>query len=181
MLMKVLKQIQHIHVCTCMHIYCNSTCIYIYILFGNIFTLLFGIVYIDLDNLTRHNLTEEGLSLLRVEEGDYVWMELGVTGAGKSCLGNFILQEDNKFPESEIILKAKTQKASMGCTVFDKQHLYIVDTPGLGDTLRIGTHKLKAMNIVNDASQVIIELTKMMKLTRTGIMQCILHRGFSKL
>ena len=127
---------------------------------------------VDLDNLTRHNLTEEDLSLLQghtVKEGDYVWMELGVTGAGKSCLGNFILQEDNRFPESEIILKAKTQKASMECTVFNTQRLCVVDTPGLGDTLRIGTHKSKAMDIANDASHLIIELTKMMMLTKTGI------------
>ena len=125
-----------------------------------------------MDNLTRRNLTEEELSLLQghtVEEGDYVWMELGVTGAGKSCLGNLILQEDNRFPESEIMLKSKTRKASMGCTVFDTQRLCVIDTPGLGDTLRIGTHKSKAMDIANDASHLIIELTKMMMLTRTGI------------
>ena len=98
---------------------------------------------VDLDNLPQHSLTEEDLSLLQghtVEEGDYVWVELGVTGAGKSCFGNFILQEDNRFPESEIILKAETQKAYVECTVFDTQRLCIVDTPGLGDTLPIGTH-----------------------------------------
>ena len=124
---------------------------------------------VDLDNLPQHSLTKEDLSLLQVKEGDYVWMELGVTGAGKSCLGNFILQKDNRFPESKIILKAETQKASMECTVFDTQRLCVVDTPGLGDTLRIGTHKSKAMDIANDASHLIIELTRMMMLTKTGI------------
>ena len=135
-----------------------------------IFTVHFFLALcIDLDNLTQYNLTEEELSLLQVKEGDYVWMEVGVTGAGKSCLGNFILQEDNRFPESEIILKSKTQKASVECTVFDTQRLCIVDTPGFGDTLRIGTHESIAMDIANDASHLIIEFTKMMMLTKTGI------------
>ena len=145
----------------------------VYVVFGKLNTFYTSFCHcVHSDNPTWHNLTEEDLSLLQghtVEEGDYVWVELGVTGAGKSCLGNFIFQEDNKFPESEIKQKSKTRNASMECTDFDKQRLCIVDTPGLGDTLHIGTHKSKAMDIANDASHLIIELTKMMMLTRTGI------------
>ena len=100
---------------------------------------------------------------------DYVWMMLGVTGAGKSCLGNFILQQDNIFPEAVVPLMSMTQKASTGCTVFDSQRLCVVDTPGFRDTLRIGTHVSKAMDIANDASHVVIELTRMMMLTNGGI------------
>ena len=100
---------------------------------------------------------------------DYVWMMLGVTGAGKSCLGNFILQEDNIFPEASVPLMSMTQKAAVKCTVFDSQRLCVVDTPGLSDTLRIGTHVSKAMDIANDASHIVIELTRMMMLTERGI------------
>ena len=130
-------------------------------------------MYIDFDSLSPHNLTEDEFNNLLqqfdVKEECRVWMELGVTGAGKSCLGNFILGQDNVFPESEIILKAKTQNASMESTTFDGEKLCVIDTPGLGDTLRLGKHKSKAMDIAEDASYLITELTKMMLMTKQGI------------
>ena len=113
-------------------------------------------------------------------------MELGVTGAGKSCLGNFILGQDNVFPESEIIINAETQNASMESTTFDGEKLCIIDTPGLGSTLRLGKHKSEAMDIAEDASYHITELTKMMLMTKQGISASLIvvplhHRDYAGL
>ena len=130
-------------------------------------------MHVDFNSLPLHNLTEDDLSLLQqfdIEgECHYVWMQIGVTGGGKSCLGNFILGRDNVFPESEIILKAKTQNASMESTTFGGEKVCVIDNPGLGDTLRLGKHKSKAMDVAEDASHVITELTKIMLMTKQGI------------
>jgi hypothetical protein len=104
-----------------------------------------------------------------VNDGDIVWLAQGVTGAGKSCLGNFIFEGDNIFPESEIILESETQSASMKRTKISDRQLCYIDTPGLGDTQRLGAHQSKAMDIANDAAHLITELTKIMLMMRAGI------------
>ena len=94
-------------------------------------------------------------------------MLLGVTGAGKSCLGNFLLGKEGQFPESKNILKSETKTAS--CGEGWEKRICLIDTPGLGDTQRLGKHESKAMDIAEDASYLITELTKMMLSTCEGI------------
>ena len=123
-------------------------------------------------SLPQCNLTQDELSQLQESEINgkcHVWTELGVTGVGKSCLGNFILGQSGAFPESELDAISETECASMKNTTFDGEKLCVIDTPGLGDTLRLGKHKSKAMDIAEDYSHLITELTKIMLMTKQGI------------
>ena len=100
------------------------------------------------------------------------WIMLGVTGAGKSCLGNFLLGKEEAFKESEIVLESETKTATKDAILFGdaQQHkICIIDTPGLGDTENLGKHNFKAIDIAEDASSLIIELTKIMLIMRAGI------------
>ena len=107
---------------------------------------------------------------------EYTWMLLGVTGAGKSCLGNFLLGEEDVFPESKEgeIMWAKTVTASHRIgNLSDSdgllQQFCIIDTPGLGDANYLGKHDSKAKDIAEDAACLVTEITKMMMLMRGGI------------
>ena len=123
-------------------------------------------------SLPQSNLTQEELRQLtesKIDKECCVWMELGVTGVGKSCLGNFILGQSGAFPESDLDAISETECASMKNTTFVDEKLCVIDTPGLGDTLRLGKHKSKAMDIAEDYSHLITELTKMMLMTKQGI------------
>ena len=144
---------------------------------------------LEFDSLPSYQLTKDELSQLQrfgIKEGGRVWILLGITGAGKSCLGNFIFGQDDLFPESEIPAKSKTQSASIECTTFDSEQLCVIDTPGLVDTQLLGKHKSKAMDIAEDASHLITELTKMMLMTKQGISAFLIvvplhHRDYAGL
>ena len=107
---------------------------------------------------------------------EYTWLLLGVTGAGKSCLGNFLLGEECKFQESEEfdIMVSVTETASCEPGSFSdsdglEHKIHVIDTPGLGDTRHLGKHDSKAEDIAEDAARLATELTKMMMLMRGGI------------
>ena len=92
------------------------------------------------------NLTKENLSYLQsVGQNDLVWVEIGVTGVGKSTLGNFLLGKDAFKVGSA--LKSVTEKAEVDCSVVNDQRMCIVDTPGLGDTRRMVTKNTEAENL----------------------------------
>ena len=128
--------------------------------------------YLDFDSLPPHQLTNDELNQLqrfKIKEEVRVWILLGVTGGGKSCLGNFIFGQDDLFPESEILAKSKTQSSSIDCTTFNGEQLCVIDTPALDHMLHPRRHKLRAVDIAEDASHLITELTKMMLMTKQGI------------
>ena len=114
------------------------------------------------------NLTREELGFLQnVNEKDLVWVEIGVTGVGKSTLGNFLLGKDAFKVGSG--LKSVTDKAQVDCSVVHEQHFCIVDTPGLRDTRHMGTKNTKAEDLAVDMAHLIVELSKIMLMARHGI------------
>ena len=114
------------------------------------------------------NLSNEELhSLQNVSEKDLVWVEIGVTGVGKSTLGNFLLGK-NAFKVGGALVSV-TEKAQVDCSTMDGQRLCIVDTPGFGDTHRMGTQNTEAENLSNEAAHLIVELSKTMLMARHGI------------
>ena len=75
------------------------------------------------------NLTTKELQFLQIiSKDDLVSVEIGVTGAGKSALGNFLLRQ--KVFKVGQPLHSETSKAQLGCSEVDKQCFCIVDTPG---------------------------------------------------
>ena len=113
-------------------------------------------------------LTREELhSLQTVSEDDLVWIEIGVTGVGKSTLGNFLLGQ-HVFEVGGGLVSV-TDKGQVGCSVLDGQRMCIVDTPGFGDTHRIGTQNTEAENLANDAAHLVVELSKTMLMARHGV------------
>ena len=96
-------------------------------------------------------------------------MLLGVTGAGKSCLGNFILKNEEAFKESKEIMKSETKTATVASALFEDKKICVVDTPGLGDTDNLGKHDFKAEDFAEDASSIITELTKITTRRTKGI------------
>ena len=114
------------------------------------------------------NLTREELhSLQTVSENDLVWVEIGVTGVGKSTLGNFLLGK-NAFKVGGALVSV-TEKAQVDCSAMDGQRLCIVDTPGFVDSHRMGTQNTEAENLSNEAAHLIVELSKTMLMARHGI------------
>ena len=96
-------------------------------------------------------------------------MLLGVTGAGKSCLGNFILKKEKAFKESEQIMESETKTSSVASALFKDHKICVIDTPGLGDTENLGKHDYKAEDFAEDASSIITELTKITTRRTKGI------------
>ena len=114
------------------------------------------------------NLTREELhSLQTVSENNLVWVEISVTGVGKSTLGNFLLGK-NAFKVGSGLVSV-TKKAQVNCSAMDGQRLCIVDTPGLGDPRRMDTKNTEAENLANDSAHLIVELSKTMLIARHGI------------
>ena len=114
------------------------------------------------------NLTREELhSLQTVSENDLVWVENGVTGVGKSTLGNFLLGK-NAFKVGGALVSV-TEKAQVDCSAMDGQRLCIVDSPGFCDTRRMDTKNTEAENLANDSAHLIVELSKTMLMARHGI------------
>ena len=114
------------------------------------------------------NLTREELhSLQTVSENDLVWVEIGVTGVGKSTLGNFLLGK-NAFKVGGALVSV-TEKAQVDCSAMDGQRLCVVDSPGFGDTRRIDTKNTEAENLANDSAHLIVDLSKTMLMARHGI------------
>ena len=106
------------------------------------------------------NLSNEELhSLQIVSEEDLVWVEIGVTGVGKSTLGNFLLGK-NAFKVGGALVSV-TEKAQVDCSAMDGQHLCIVDTPGFCDTRCMGTQNTEAENL---SSRDLFSTTKLLDL-----------------
>ena len=113
-------------------------------------------------------LTREELhSLQTVNKDDLVWIEIGVTGVGKSTLGNFLLGRHVFKVEGGLV--SVTDKGQVGCSVLDGHRMCIVDTPGFGDTHRMGTQNTEAENLANDAAHLVVELSKTMLMARHGV------------
>ena len=110
---------------------------------------------------------EELHSLQTVSEDDLVWIEIGVTGVGKSTLGNFLLGK-HVFEVGGALVSV-TGKAQVGCSVLDGHRMCIVDTPGFGDTHHMGTQNTEAENLANDAAHLVVELSKTMLMARHGV------------
>ena len=114
------------------------------------------------------NLTKEDLRYFQsVGQNDLVWVEIGVTGVGKSTLGNFLLGKDAFKVGSALI--SVTEKAEVDCSVVNNQRMCIVDTPGFGDTRRMVTRNTEAENLASDATHLIVELSKTMLMAQHGI------------
>ena len=114
------------------------------------------------------NLSNEELhSLQTVSEKDLVWVEIGVTGVGKSTLGNFLLGK-NAFKVGGALVSV-TEIAQVDCSAMDGQRFCIVDTPGFGDTHRMGTQNTEAENLSNEATHLIVELSKTMLMAQYNI------------
>ena len=96
-----------------------------------------------------------------VELTECNWLLLGVTGSGKSCLGNFLLRGEERFKESDKMV-SETKAASRESATLNGNKICVIDTPGLGDTEHLGKHDFQAKNIAEDASSLITELTKIM-------------------
>ena len=111
--------------------------------------------------------SEELHSLQTVSEDDLVWIEIGVTGVGKSTLGNFL--HGKHVNEVGRGLVSVTDKAQVNCSVLDGQRMCIVDTPGFGDTHHMGTQNTEAENLANDAAHLVVELSKTMLMARHGV------------
>ena len=82
---------------------------------------------------THDVLRKETTSSHIVELTECNWLLLGVTGAGKSCLGNFLLGRDGTFKESENIMVSETKAASQVSAFLNGKKICVTDTPGLGD------------------------------------------------
>ena len=98
------------------------------------------LLFTDLINVMKSDaiLTREELnSLQNVGQNELVWLEIGVTGVGKSTLGNFLLEKD-AFEVGDALVTV-TGKAQLACSVVDGKRVCIVDI-GFGDTNRMGTH-----------------------------------------
>ena len=90
------------------------------------------------------------------------WMLLGVTGAGKSCLGNFLLKKEAFIDkESKEIMGSETKTATTASALFEEKKICVIDTPGLGDTENLGKDDYEAKDIADDAVSIITELTMM--------------------
>ena len=114
------------------------------------------------------NLTTKELQYLQtISKDDLVWIEIGMTGAGKSTLGNFLLRQE-VFKVGQPLL-SETYMAQVGCSEVDGQSLCIVDTPGFGDTHIMGKNKEEAENLANAAANLTVELTKTMLMARHGV------------
>ena len=111
--------------------------------------------------------SEELHSLQTVNKDDLVWIEIGVTGVGKSTLGNFLLGK-HVFEVGGALVSV-TDKAQVGCSVLDRHCMCIVDTPGFGDTHRMGTQNAEAENLAKYAAHLIVELSKTMLMARHGV------------
>ena len=111
--------------------------------------------------------TKELQSLQTISKDDLVWVEIGVTGAGKSALGNFLLRQE-VFKVGQP-LHSETYKAQLGCSEVDGQRLCIVDTPGFGDTRIMGKTNEEAENLANAAANLTVELSKTMLMARHGV------------
>ena len=118
---------------------------------------------------THDILRKETTSSHIVELTECNWLLLGVTGAGKSCLGNFLLGREGTFKESDNILVSETKAASQVPALVNGRKICVIDTPGLGDTENLGKHDYKAKSIAEDASSIITELTKMTMMMSKGI------------
>ena len=114
------------------------------------------------------DLTKEDLRYLQsVGQNDLVWVEIGVTGVGKSTLGNFLLGKDAFKVGSA--LESVTDKAEVDCSAVNNQRMCIVDTPGFGDTRHMVTKNTEAENLASDAAHLIVELSKTMLMAQHGI------------
>ena len=131
-----------------------------------LYCISFSYNCVDLDNPTKDHFTEDFNLFKGCEfEGDYVWISLGLIGAGKSCFCNFILQEDNIFPEADYAMIPKTQEAFAKCKDFEGKRLCVVDTPGFANTNRGENLKSKSMEVAD----IFMELTRIMYLAKGGI------------
>ena len=110
---------------------------------------------------------EELHSIQTVSEDDLVWIEIGVAGVGKSTLGNFLLGK-HVFEVGGALVSV-TDKAQVGCSMLGGHWMCIVDTPGFGDTHRMGTQNTEVENLANDAAHLVVELSKTMLMARHGV------------
>ena len=119
---------------------------------------------------TDTNLTGEELHALQtVSSDDIVWQMVGVTGVGKSLLGNFLLEKDEFKVKGPGVAGSVTDKVQVGCSVLNSQRLCIVDTPGCFDTRRGRMQNEEAENLANDVTHLAVDLSKTILMARHGI------------
>ena len=119
---------------------------------------------------TDMNLTEEELHALQTVGNDnIVWQMVGVTGVGKSLLGNFLRGIDEFMVRGPGVAGSVTDTVQVGCSVLNGQRLCIVDTPGCFDTRRGRMQNEEAENLANDAAHLAVDLSKTILMARHGI------------
>ena len=119
---------------------------------------------------TDMNLTGEELHALQtVSSDDIVWQMVGVTGVGKSLLGNFLLEKDKFKVKGPGVAGSVTDTVQVGCSVLNSQRLCIVDTPGCFDTRRGRMQNEEAENLANDIAHLAVDLSKTILMARHGI------------
>ena len=108
----------------------------------------------------------------KIDANDRTWMLLSNTGVGKSTFGNFLLNDNvfevSKYGSAEMGL-SMTVKSEMHSTQYQQRKLYVIDTPGLGDTGRIGKRNTEAKEFANEVAHLSIELSKALLMAKNGI------------
>ena len=110
----------------------------------------------------------EKLQLPGSARNETVLMLQGITGSGKSTLGNFILQR-NAF-NVEASLMSVTEKAEMASGTLQQRCIHVIDMPGLGDTSQLGSVAVtEGQEFANEIAKLAIEFSRSLIMAKKGI------------